>query len=899
MRRAAIPGLLASLLLAAPVAFLLLTVPVAAQQGDPAAASSTSGGDSSRTSRIVPALPAIRIQGEAPRIDGVLDDDAWKLAPVATDFLQLEPNEGEPATERTEVRVLYGDDALYVAFRAHDSSPDSIAAQLTRRDQNSYSDLVHVLIDSYFDRRTAFHFAVNPLGVKHDIYRFDDTEEDSSWDAVWEAATRMDEQGWTAEIRIPYSQLRFGNQDPQTWGINFGRGIARRNETSLWSPIRQSDAAVVSRSGELRDLRGLGSPRRVELRPFSMARLARAPGDAANPFHRPNDVFASAGLDLKYGLTNDLTLDVTMNPDFGQVEADPAQVNLTAFETFYPEQRPFFMEGSGIFRFGIGLGDGDMGSESLFYSRRIGRPPQGRPNPRGGYAESPDLTTILGAWKLSGKTQGGWSIGLLHAVTAEETARISTEDGADLLEPVEPLTNYGVARVQRDFREGRSAMGFISTATHRQNDVAHELRLRSGAYTGGFDARHRFGSHDQFLVDGYLLGSHVRGSPEAMDLTQRAPSRYFQRPDAEHVDYDPTRTSMSGWAGNVGLFKMGGGYWRWGTVAVAKSPGFEANDLGYQREADLLVHAAFLGYNRHTPGKHFRRWNLNTNAWHGWSFGGEHLALGANLNGSFTLPSYWGGFAGVNREFSAFSNGALRGGPLLRREASTNGWFGVSSDERKAVRASWNNNWSKASESGSWSANSSLSVRWRPSGRASISAGPFFSRNVNDAQWVQRVQDQESHYLFGHMDQKTLGLTGRMDLTFLPDLTLQLYAQPFVSAGAYSEFKQVADPRARTYRDRFAPVDAVLENGQYRADLSGNGVAETFRNPDFNVRQFRSTAVVRWEYRPGSILYLVWSQGRSHFLPDGRFQLGESLGDLFRQDSENVVMLKVSYWISP
>ena len=890
MIRAAIPGLLT---------LLVLATPLEAQQAAPPDSNRSNTGDLPGSARATLVLPAVRIQGDAPRIDGILDDEAWKLAPVATNFVQLEPEEGRPASERTEVRVLYGHDALYIGVRAFDSSPDSIAAQLTRRDQSSYSDLFHVLIDSYFDRRTAFHFVVNPLGVKHDLYRYDDTQEDSSWDAVWEAAAGIDDEGWTAEIRIPYSQLRFGNQDPQTWGINFGRDIARRNETSLWAPIRQSDAAIVSKSGELRGLSGLGSPRRIELRPFSMARLARSPAEDGNPFHRPNDVFASGGMDLKFGVTNDLTLDVTVNPDFGQVEADPAQVNLTAFETFYPEQRPFFIEGAGIFNFGIGLGDGDMGSESLFYSRRVGRPPQGRADPRGGHAEAPDLTTILGAWKLSGKTQGGWSIGLLHAVTAEETAQIATGGGERLEDPVEPFTNYGVARVQRDFREGRSAVGFIGTATNRHKEVADELMLRSGAYAGGFDIRHRFGEDNRFQMSGYLLGSHVRGSPEAMDVTQRSPSRYFHRPDAEHVAYDPGRTSLTGWAGNLGLFKIGGGYWRWGTEALAKSPGFEANDLGYQREADLVVHAAFLGYNHHNPGKRLRRWNLNTSAWHAWSFGGEHLGLGANVNGSLTLPNYWGGHGGVNREFSAFSDGALRGGPLLRQEASTQGWFGIFSDERKTVRASWSNNWSRASESDSWSANTSLNVRWRPSGRASVSLGPFLNRTVNDAQWVQRVDARESHYVFGHMDQKTLGLTGRLDLTFLSDLTLQLYAQPFVSAGGYTDLKQVADPRAGSYQDRFSPLEATLVDGEYRADLNGDGVSERFRNPDFNVRQFRSTAVLRWEYRPGSLLYLVWSQGRNHFTQDARFQLGEGLGDLFRQDAENVVMLKVSYWISP
>jgi len=844
-------------------------------------------------------LPAVRVQGTPPSIDGLLDDPAWVLAPVAGAFTQVEPEEGAPATEDTEVRVLYGADALFVAFRAFDSAVDSIAGQLTRRDVDSYSDAVHVVIDSYFDRRTAFHFGVNPVGVKMDLYRFDDTEEDASWDAVWDVATRIDSEGWTAEFRIPYSQLRFGDQESQTWGINFAREIARRNETSTWAPIRESDAAIVSKSGQLQGLRDLGTPSRMELRPFALARLTRAPHEAGNPFYNASDLFSSGGLDLKYGVTNDLTLDVTVNPDFGQVEADPAQVNLTAYETYYPEQRPFFIEGAAIYAFNIGIGDGDLGSESLFYSRRIGRPPQGSADDQGGFTHAPEVTTILGAWKLSGKTRDGWSVGLLHAVTAEETAQLATPDGTSSEEPIEPFSNYGVARIQKDFREGRSAAGMIVTAANREKEIADELLLRSGAYTGGLDFRHRFGGEDRYLMSGYLLGSHVRGSEEAMALTQTSPARYFQRPDADHVDFDPGLTSLNGWAGEWELFKVGGGFWRWGTTVNAKSPGFEPNDLGYQRESDLILHAGFVGYNHYTPSARLRQWNLNLSVWHGWSFGWERLATGGNLNGSFTLPSYWGGSAGVNHDFEAFSNSTLRGGPLLRREARTNGWAGLFSDRRKAMQLRWNTNWARAPESDSWSLGTSADVGWRPSGRMNLAVGPFYDRTVNGLQWVGKVPTDDIHYLFGRMNQETVGVTGRFDFTFKPDLTLQLYAQPFVSAGTYREFKQVTDPRARRFQDRYSPVDAFLVDGEYRADLNEDGAFESFENPDFNFQQFRSTLVLRWEYRPGSLLYLVWSQGRDHSTGHGTLVPTEDFRALFNQPAENVFMLKVSYWISP
>ncbi len=855
-------------------------------------------GESLTTAGLI--IPAVRVPGEDPVIDGLLSDDAWVSAPLATDFTQMEPSEGAAPTERTNARVLYGADALFVAFRAYDSSPDSIAGQLTRRDTESYSDRVHLIVDSYFDRRTAFHFAVNPVGVKMDVYRFDDTQEDASWDAVWDVATHIDSEGWTAEFRIPYSQLRYGNHDNQTWGINFAREIARRHETVTWAPIRQSDAAIVSKSGELQGLRGLGTPVRMELRPFTLARLTQAPGNEADPFYRSNDFFSSGGLDLKYGVTNDLTLDVTVNPDFGQVEADPAQVNLSAFETYYPERRPFFIEGAAIYNFGIGVGGGDLGSESLFYSRRIGRPPQGWADTQGGFADTPDVTTILGAWKLSGKTRGGWSVGLLHAITAEESAQVETGEGSRLEDPVEPLANYGVARLQRDFRDGRSALGFIGTTANRSKGVADDLFLRTAAYTGGLDFRHRFGSEDRFQTSGYLLGSHVRGSHEAIALTQLSPSRYYQRPDAGHVSFDAGLTSLTGWAAKFDLAKVGGGFWNYGLISTAKSPGFEPNDLGYQREADLFLQVFHGGYNHYTPTEKLRRWNLNFSTWGGWNFGGERVANGFNLNGHVTLLNYWGAHAMLNHDFEAFSDGTLRGGPLVRRGARSSGGVGFYSDSRKSVQGNLNNNWSRSPESDSWSFTTSANVRWRPSGRTSMNLGPFVSRSVNDLQWVQRLNPADGeHYLFGRIDQRTVGMTGRFDFTFKPDLTLQVYAQPFVSAGAYQDFKEVAQPRARRYRDRYALLSPREVADGYQVDLDGDGTPETFRNPDFNVQHFRSTMVLRWEYRPGSLLYLVWSQGRDYSNGEGRLNVEENFRDLFGQAAANVFMLKLSYWITP
>ena len=842
-----------------------------------------------------PVLQAARVNDADITVDGAMEEEAWRAAAVATGFTQFEPDEGLPATQSTEARVLYGASALFVFLRANDASAGEIASQLTRRDQESYSDLLGVVIDSYFDRRTAFQFVVNPAGVKQDVYRFDDTGEDAGWDAVWHVATSRDEGGWSAEFRIPYSQLRFRDREEQTWGINFLRHLARRAELSVWAPTTRADGGIVSQFGELRGLRNLDPPRRLEVLPYSLASVRRAPGDEANPFYRRNDASGSVGADVKYGVTSDITIDLTINPDFGQVEADPAQVNLTAFETFLPERRPFFLEGAGIFNFGIALGDGDDANESLFYSRRIGRAPQAWADPRGGYADADDQTTILGAWKLSGKTAGGWSIGALHAMTSEERADIAPGEGDSFQQPVEPLSNHGVLRLQKDFTEGRSAVGFIGTALNRDAGVAEELGLRSAAYTGGVDFRHRFGG-DAWQLEGYVLGSYVRGSAHAIARTQRSPARYYHRPDAEHVRYDDERTSLGGGAANLGIMKFAGSPWRMGTGFQTRTPGFEVNDLGYQRDADYLVHWVWGGYHNTTPQGPFRNWLVNLNAWNVWNYGLDRAGTGGNVNVNFQLQNFWHGYGGVNQEMGAWSDGLLRGGPLFRTEAQTNFWGGFGSDARKPVRINVNSWGNVRPESDSWSLGVAPTLSVRPSGRATFSLGTRLSRNLNDRQWVRRIDTDAPNYLFARIEQTTVGLTARMDYAFTPNLSLQVYAQPFVGSGSYREFKRVADPRAERHADRFEAVEVRLEGDRYRTELDGNPVS--FGNPDFNFKQFRSNTVLRWEYSPGSVLYMVWSQGRNHSDRSGEFDFNSDLGDLFGVTPDNVFMLKLTYWLS-
>ena len=839
-----------------------------------------------------PVLNAAKLIGNPPQIDGILNEDVWKQAPAATGLVQFLPDEGEPASERSEVRVLYGDDALYIAFRAYDADPTAIEGQLTRRDRESFSDWVHVAIDSYNDKRTAFQFGVNPKGVKQDTYRYDDTRRDPDWDAVWDVATSIDEHGWIAEFRIPYTQLRFSHAEEMTWGIQFTRDIARKKELAYWAPLSSQESGTVSKYGTLQGLNDIKSRWRLEVAPYSLGRLQRATGNSNNPFFKENDPFATLGMDLKYGLTGNLTLDVTMNPDFGQVEADPAQVNLTEFETFFPERRPFFVEGSNIFR--LNIGDND----ELFHSRRIGRAPRRRLDPQDGYFDMPEVTTIQVAEKLSGKTASGWTVGLLHASTARETADIITRSGDALDEIVEPATQYSLARLQKDFRDGNSAIGVIATGVFRPVNEAEALNTHTSAITGGFDFHHRFWN-DNFRFSGYALASHVAGSEDAIAQTQRAPGRYMHRPDADHLTYDPTRTSLSGLSASANFSKIGGSFWRYYAGFRTRTPEFETNDIGFMSRADFLVSWAGIGYNHSLPTRYLRQWYTRWHNWRWGTYGGEPGSFGTRLTVNVEFLNYWLVSTSASYMLGSLSTSMLRGGPTFQTEDSIAGTLEISSDSRKKVQLELKFRTRFQPESDSWSFNASPMLSWRPASRVQAGIGASYNNSESDRQWVTRIHKVVDHYIFSRIARQTIGLTGRFDFAFTPNLSLQLYAQPFVSSGRYSEFKQVDDPKGKRYADRFNSLKTEIVSGGYEVDIDGDETAEFVRNPDFNFKQFRSNVVLRWEYRSGSTLFVVWSHGRQHFDPIGEFNFGSDLGTLFDTPAENVVMLKLNYWLNP
>jgi hypothetical protein len=807
----------------------------------------------------------------APVLDGRDDDPIWRDAPVHTGFREFSPREDADPRFRTTFRTAFDDRAFYVFIRAYDPHPDSIRRALSRRDVRGPSDQLKIMIDAYHDRRTGVELAVNPDGVKRDYAVFNDWSEDDSWDGVWDVATRVDSLGWTAEFRVPFSQLRYDAAPVQTWGFGVWRDIERHKERVSWPVYRRSQTGLMSQLGELHGIGDIGSPSHIELTPYVLARnLTRAEGDG---FGREQE--QTVGLDLRYSINSNLTLNATVNPDFGQVEADPAVVNLTAFETFFGERRPFFVEGTGLYRFEVNCYIvRDCGNENLFYSRRIGRSPQLRDEY--GDARSPTATPILAAGKLTGRTDGGLSYGVLDAVTQEVRG---TDDRT-----IEPLTNYAVLRVRQDLRDGETGIGLIATGVHRSLDEWSRDFLRRDALVVGGRVRHRF-ADGRYEVSGSLMASRVGGSAEAIAATQRDNVHGFTRPDGPDR-YDPTRTSLTGSAQELIFGKYGGGITRFETAFERQSAGFEPNDLGYLRRADQQTWATWASLVFREPRGIYRSLRINGNQWNTWTTDGLRLEMGANTNAHLELRNSWFLRAGVtiNNLGGTFCDRCSRGGPALRNSLSVNGWSGISGDDRKTVVPALWLNMGRSDEGRSSYVSLNPGVEVRLSSRVQASASLDLSRNIDDAQWYDNITDEDgaTHYAFARLDQRTLGFDTRLSVAATPDLSLDLYAEPFVSTGTWSDVRELSDdPRAADYDGRFRPY------------APPGGADEGFR-----YLQLRGNAVVRWEYRPGSTVYLVWSHGREHSGdPAADRSWRDDYGTLFDLHPENTFLIKVSYWL--
>ncbi|HEX6434893.1 MAG TPA: DUF5916 domain-containing protein, partial [Gemmatimonadales bacterium] len=735
----------------------------------------------------------------------------------------------------------------------------------------------------------------------------DDWDSDT-WDGVWDGKVSRDSLGWTAELRIPYSQLRFQRQKANRWGVNFKREIARRNERAYLVPTPSNGSGFVSRFVDLVGVEQVSPPRRLEILPYLTTRAEYLTHEAEDPFNDGSHLGAGMGGDLKLGLGSNLTLDATINPDFGQVEVDPAVVNLSDVETFFDERRPFFVEGASIFNYGEGGANDFWGfnwvNPNFLYTRRIGRAPQAELPDDYDYSTMPAGSNIIGAAKLSGKV-GSWSLGGLNAVTSREHGRFSL--GLERWrQEVEPLTYYGVYRAQKEIKGGRHGLGFMGTLTARSFDEPTlQDELSSTATVAGLDGWTTLDTKGVWVVSGWAGMSRVGGTVEGVQNLQENSIHYFQRPDADYLGVDSAATSLTGYAARVSLNKQKGN-WMFNSAIGVIDPNFEVNDLGFQFRGDQINSHLMFGHKWTKPGRLFRSWRLNFAGFRSYNFGGDVTWTGLFLTGLYELRNFSTGRWFVAYNPKTLSDRRTRGGPLMVNQSGVEWEFSLDSDPNKRwiygggihgnhYQRGWEDSWT------AWAA-----LEWKPGSRVSLRFEPQVERTGTSAQYVDTFDDPTATATFGHryvfatLDQTTVSASMRLNWIFTPRLSLEVYTQPLLSSGRYTGFKELARPRSYAFTEYPDPA-ATSDPDRIIVDPDGSGPAaeQEIDDPNFSLASLRGNAVLRWEYSPGSTLFLVWTQNRSDNETIGTFRTGRALSRLVNAGADNIFMVKLSYWWNP
>jgi hypothetical protein len=841
-----------------------------------------------------PVYTTRRLSAPPPVIDGKLDDPCWKTGTWAGNFHQFIPDEGAEPAYPSEMNIQYNDKYIYVAIRAYDGEPGKILRLPGARDEFN-GDILGITFDSYRNYKTGFEFHVTAWGQKIDQILFNPMNWDSNWNAVWKAKTGMEDSAWVAEFEIPFSQLRYSNKREQVWGMHVWRWIARLSEESDWEWQTKNGPGMLYNFGELRGIEGLKKSRRIEIMPFTLGSVRTMRKEPGNPFAENGRLWkGNAGLDAKIGISSSFTMDLTVNPDFGQVESDPSVMNLTAFETFYDEKRPFFMEGLTIF-------DYKFDDQSLFYSRRIGHAPSLTPVPDDTtFVSSPDKTTILSALKLSGTTSDGLSVGLIQSLTASEKARLGNPEGQIREKQIEPLTSYTVARVQKGYNAGNTFIGGMITSVNRFiNDQDLEFLSRN-AVTGGLDFIH-YWRDKEFYIDGRIIGSYISGSREAITALQESSARYFQRPGALYLRFDTTRTELSGYGGRFRIGKLSKLHWKYSTGVTLLSPGLELNDLGYMTYSDQIKNDNEITYQINKPVSIFHTYSIDLGQSNIWNFNRTFLGSGAWLSFYSEYRNNWTFTTSVSWQSGTTDTRFLRGGPQVKLPFSVEESGRLSTDNSKRVVFNLSYDYYSRGNRSAMRYSLEPGFTVRPLQVLKIGVAASIMNNHDMLQYITALDHLSSaRYILATLDQKTTGLTFRVELNIAPEISIQYYGSPFVSRGTYSAFKYITDPEARGFSDRFRTYDyAVLTDGKYGLDENGDMLPDYFiGNPDFNFMQFRSNLVAKWEYHPGSFIYLVWSGDMTGSTNSSGLSYGESLNQLFGIFPRNVFLVKLSYWFS-
>ncbi|MBI9069623.1 MAG: carbohydrate binding family 9 domain-containing protein [Salinivirgaceae bacterium] len=837
-------------------------------------------------------------------IDGTIDEASWKNAQWLEDFHMYYPYDNKEASQHTTFAILYDENFVYVAIKANDNHPEKIVKRLTRKDELD-GDWIGIQFDSYNDLQTAYCFNVSAAGTKRDVFISGDGDvSDDSYNPIWWVETTITSEGWVAEMKIPFSQFRFINSYEQTWGVQVERYIQRMEERSLWQPKKRDDPGWVHHYGKMNGLVDIQAKKVLDLYPYVVGGLETYEKEEGNPYRDGLDAITNYGLDGKIGLTNNLTLDFTINPDFGQVEADPANVNLSGFELFFPEKRPFFIEGNSILSFPLMFGDGDLANDNLFYSRRIGRSPHYDPANDSTFSSIPNNTTILGAAKITGRTDKGLSIGIMESVTAKEKAKYTMNDTETGKLTAEPLTNYSMVSLRQDFNNGNALLGGTFTSVNRNIEDTHLDYLHKNAYSGGLDFTKYWKDKTWFFTAKGVF-SHVNGNENALYETQTSSTHNFQRPDADHVSLDTSATSLSGYGGNINFGKSGGGKVSFVSAVYFKSPGLELNDMGYVRHVDDIITINWMGYRINEPFSIFKNVGLNFNHWSSFDFSGKYLGMGGNTNMYGTFKNNYEMSFGVNLNTKEISTSHLHGGPSYHLPGSTNQWIWAGSDARKKVRITANVSFSNGFYKYYYSQWYSVGISYKPIDMVELSINPSYNPSNNKQQYVWEANDESpNNYVLATLDRKTFNASVRANLNITPDLSFQLWAQPYFSSGEYSNYKHVIDADNSNYEDRFMmlskgkDISFDSENDIYNVDVEKSGSnAYSFSNPNFNEKYFLMNFVARWEYRPGSVLFFVWSQNRGHSGALASQSFGNDVSDIWQENSNHTFLVKLSYRI--
>ncbi|MDR2119945.1 MAG: carbohydrate binding family 9 domain-containing protein [Tannerella sp.] len=841
-----------------------------------------------------------KTDGSRPVIDGRIDDEFWKRHGVWTEtFVQVTPRERHPSSSPTKAKLAFDDKYIYVAIYCKDDRPEKTIRFIGNRDDNTVGDLVSIAFDTYHDYRAAPEFNINAGGSKTDLIVTDRLSVNRSWNAVWEGRTHVDakDSSWTAELRIPFGQLRY-NRFPEDglWGLHIRRVIRRNNEVQNWSMIPLKNNGHVFSFGVMEGMNDLPKSKGIEITPYVMAKYRLDPEIAGNPYRKGRMWERNAGIDAKFGLS-DFTLDLTVNPDFGQIELDPSVMNLTAYETFYDEKRPFFLEGKHILDFADG---GDM----MFYTRRIGAAPSYTPETSaadGSFAEPKGNVPIIGALKLTGTSRQGVTVGAIQSLTARSTARV-TRNGAESRETVEPLTNYTVVRVQKN-RKGNTLLGGMITSVNRFPDQPHlkSLMVRN-AFTAGIDFTHYFNNR-LYYIDTKGMFSSLNGSREAIERLQNNPVHYFGRESATgYLGVDRARTSLNGTGGYVRAGRRGNDKWAFSENFAWASPGFDLNDVGYLKQADILQNTSEIQFRRTDIWSAFRSNTLTLTQNNRWDYGGTPFLNTAGLTWQTMFLNRFELTATETYTWNRLDSRKLRGGPDLRYDPSYATALAFNTDKAKRIvfTLKYQDTYSVNEIDREQTVIPGVALRM---GNHVHLTGEFtYSRNTDNTQYVTATSTYSSVYfapVMGRMDQKTYGLTMKLQVNITPDVSLQFYGAPFTSTAKYGDFKKAADTRSRTTSARYrllAPEEVRYRDGIYT--INGNDGAGTylFPDPDFNFNEFRSNLVARWEYLPGSTLYFVWEHrmsGRENrFIP----AWNDNLERMFSLPSANTLMVKMNYW---